>query len=121
MSEDSQNQVPESLTPETPPAAPDPLNAPAPAFSKEQTDKKLIAGILAIVLGAFGVHKFYLGYQTEGIIMLVVSIAGTVALCGLPLAAFAVSIIGIIEGVLYLTKTDDEFVRTYVLARKPWF
>lgn len=53
--------------------------------------------------------------------MLVVSIAGTVALCGVPLAAFAVGVIGLIEGILYLTKTDDEFVTTYVIGRKPWF
>lgn len=105
-----------------PPAPPSPAVQPAAtSFPKEQTDKKLIAGILAILLGAFGIHKFYLGYQKEGIIMLVVSIAGTVAFCGFPLAAFAISVIGLIEGILYLTKTDDEFVATYVVGRKPWF
>jgi hypothetical protein len=31
------------------------------------------------------------------------------------------SIIGIVEGILYLTKTDDEFVKTYVVGRKGWF
>lgn len=35
---------------------------------------KLIAGLLAIFLGFFGIHKFYLGYQKEGIIRLVISI-----------------------------------------------
>lgn len=107
----------ESAAPQTPP----PVQPAATPFSKEQTDKKLIAGILAILLGAFGIHKFYLGYQTEGIIMLVVSIAGTVVLCGVPLAPFAISVIGLIEGILYLTKSDDEFVATYVVGRKPWF
>ena len=34
------------------------------------SDKKLVAGILGIVLGGLGVHKFYLGYQKEGIIQL---------------------------------------------------
>ena len=29
--------------------------------------------------------------------------------------------IGLIEGILYLTKGDDEFVATYVNGRKPWF
>lgn len=104
-----------------PPPSPPPVQPAAPRYPKEQTDKKIIAGILAILLGAFGIHKFYLGYQMEGIIMLAVSIGGTVALCGLPLAAFAISVIGLIEGILYLTKTDDEFVSTYVVGRKTWF
>jgi hypothetical protein len=71
-----------------------------------------------IVLGVFGVHKFYLGYQMEGIIMLVVSVIGFF-LCGLPSTAIAV--IGLVEGILYLTKPDEEFVKTYVRGRKPWF
>lgn len=78
-------------------------------------EKKIAAGVLGIVLGAFGIHKFYLGYTTEGIIMLLVSILT----CGI--AAGIMSIIGIIEGVIYLTKTDEEFVKTYVEGRKGWF
>ncbi len=78
----------------------------------------MIAGILGIVVGAFGVHKFYLGYTVEGVIMLVVSLAGFL-LCGFP--TMAVAIVGLIEGILYLTKTDDEFVSTYVVGRKGWF
>ncbi len=115
----------ESPTPEspTPPLQPAPTPAPQPAsgFTKEQKDKKIIAGILGILLGALGIHKFYLGYTVEGVIMLGVSLVGTVALCGIPLAAFAVSVIGLIEGILYLTKSDDEFVATYVVGRRGWF
>jgi TM2 domain-containing membrane protein YozV len=78
-------------------------------------DKKILAGILGIVVGAFGVHKFVLGYTTEGIIMLLI----TVLTCGI----FGVvsSIIGIVEGVIYLTKSDEEFVRTYLQSKKGWF
>jgi TM2 domain-containing protein len=36
-------------------------------------DKKIIAGILGILLGGFGVHKFILGYTTEGIIQIVIT------------------------------------------------
>ncbi len=72
-------------------------------------EKKLVAGILAILLGGFGVHKFYLGYTKEGVIQLLLSL---VCIGG---------IIGIIEGIIYLTKTDQEFVATYVTGRKPWF
>jgi len=31
------------------------------------------------------------------------------------------SIIGLIEGIIYLTKTDEEFVSTYVDGDKAWF
>jgi len=37
----------------------------------QQENKKVIAGILAIVLGSLGIHKFYLGYTKEGLIQLV--------------------------------------------------
>lgn len=89
-----------------------------PTYPKEQTDKKLVAGILSILLGWLGVHKFYLGYTVEGVIMLICGICGFL-LCGIP--TMVVSVIGIVEGILYLTKTDDEFVKTYVVGRKGWF
>ncbi|MCK0155664.1 TM2 domain-containing protein [Cellulophaga sp. F20128] len=81
-------------------------------------NKKILAGILAIVLGGFGVHKFILGYNKEGIIMLVVSIVGWF-LCGIP--SMLVWIVGLIEGIMYLTKSDQEFYNTYQVGRKPWF
>jgi hypothetical protein len=30
-------------------------------------------------------------------------------------------VIGVVEGIIYLTKTDEEFHQTYVVGRKPWF
>ena len=74
-------------------------------------DKKLVAGICGILLGGFGVHKFILGYTTEGIIQIVI----TLVTCG------AGGIIGIIEGIIYLTKSDEDFVRTYIQSKKGWF
>ncbi|HKY30845.1 MAG TPA: NINE protein [Pyrinomonadaceae bacterium] len=74
-------------------------------------DKKLVAGICGILLGGFGVHKFILGYTTEGIIQIVI----TLVTCG------AGGIIGIIEGIIYLTKSDEDFVRTYIQGKKGWF
>lgn len=82
-------------------------------------DKKILAGILGIVLGAFGIHKFVLGYTTEGVIMLIVSLVGAFLLCGIPTAVM--SIIGIVEGIMYLTKSDQEFVDTYIRSKKGWF
>ena len=78
-------------------------------------DKKMVAGILAILLGSLGVHKFILGYTTEGVIMLLVSVLS----CGI--LAVVPSVIGIVEGIMYLTKSDEEFVRTYIQSKKGWF
>jgi len=78
-------------------------------------DKKIVAGILGIVIGGLGIHKFILGYQKEGLIMLLVSVLS----CGM--LAPVMHIIGIIEGVMYLTKSDEDFVRTYIQGRKGWF
>ena len=78
-------------------------------------DKKILAGILAIVVGSLGVHKFILGYTTEGVIMLLV----TVLTCGI--AGIVMSVVGIVEGIMYLTKSDEEFVRTYIQNKKGWF
>ncbi|MCH7227074.1 TM2 domain-containing protein [Haloferula sp. A504] len=118
-SEDSPPPAPEPApAPETPPAAETPpAPQPAPAGGGG-SDKKVIAGVLGILLGWIGIHKFYLGYQKEGIIMLVVGLVGYF-LCAIPTAI--VGVIGLIEGILYLTKSDDEFEKTYITGQKPWF
>lgn len=87
--------------------------------SSNQADKKVAAGICGILLGAFGVHKFILGYAVQGAIMLVVSLIAGVVTCGLSTAAMA--IIGLVEGIVYLSKSDEEFVNTYILNKKGWF
>ena len=73
--------------------------------------KKIPAGICGILLGALGVHKFVLGYTTEGLIMLAVSILT----CGI--GSPVMGVIGLIEGIMYLTKTDDEFYSTYMAGK----
>lgn len=78
-------------------------------------EKKIPAGICAILLGSLGVHKFILGYTVEGVILL----AATVLSCGI--LAMITGLIGLIEGILYLTKTDEDFVRTYVDQKRGWF
>lgn len=58
---------------------------------------KVAAGIFGIVLGSFGAHKFYLGQIGVGVLYLL--------FCWTAIPG----IIGIIEGILYLTKSDEEF------------
>ncbi len=77
------------------------------------------AGLLAIFLGLFGVHKFYLGCNNTGFIMLAVSIIG--GICTFGLAAAVIWILAIIEGFIYFSKTQTEFERIYVLNQRDWF
>ena len=79
--------------------------------ARTQDNKKTVAGILGILLGGFGVHKFYLGYTSAGIIQILV----TFITCGMG------SVIGLIEGIIYLTKSDEDFYQTYIVEQKGWF
>ena len=110
-----------ALVQPTPP--PQPQYAPPPQYAQPQyaqpqysqpqyaqpqqpvytTDKsKVTAGLLGILLGGFGVHKFYLGRIGAGIVYILF------CWTGIP------SIIGLIEGIMYLTATDEKFARDYV-------
>jgi len=77
--------------------------------------KKVAAGVCGILLGALGIHKFILGQTTPALIMLGV----TVLTCGF--GGAVMGIIGLVEGILYLTKTDDEFWELYGVQKKAWF
>jgi TM2 domain-containing membrane protein YozV len=77
----------------------------------QQDNKKVLAGIMGILFGTLGIHKFILGYTNEGIIQLVVSLVT----CGL------FGLVGFIEGIIYLTKTDEEFYQTYQVNKRAWF
>ncbi len=69
---------------------------------QNQSKDKIVAGILAILLGDIGVHKFYLGKIGQGILYLLFCWTGIPA------------IIGLIEGILYLLASDQEFQTKYV-------
>lgn len=120
-----------------PSAWPEPQRSASPALAPADiSQKKLIAGLLAIVLGSLGVHKFYLGMNTPGVIMLGVNVGvwilalllglitlGLGLIITLPLAGLvssAIGLLGLVEGVLYLTKSDEDFYSQYVLGKKPW-
>lgn len=74
-------------------------------------NKKMLAGILALLIGSLGIHKFILGYTQEGVLQIVI----TFVTCGIG------GIIPLIEGIIYLTKSDEEFYQTYQVNKKGWF
>ena len=62
---------------------------------------KVAAGLLAILLGDFGIHKFYLGQVGLGILYLL--------FCW----TFIPGLVGLVEGIIYLTTNDNEWARRY--------
>lgn len=93
------------------------------AVSQTASDKnKTTAGLLAIFLGGWGVHKFYLGYTVPGIIFLLTNTIGfAVTWLLLWIPNIIVGIIVFIEGIIYLTKSDEDFEQTYVIGKKQMF
>jgi len=89
-----------------------------PASGTEPKKKKIVAGLFAILLGGLGIHKFYLGYKTAGIIHLLIFFIGIIPFF---IGTIVIDLIGLIEGIIYLTKSDEEFERTYVVNKKEWF
>ena len=87
----------------------------APQGPKPTAEKKIPAGICGILLGMFGIHKFILGYTKEGLIMMMITFL-TFGVGGI-----VMGVIGLIEGITYLTKSDEAFIGTYVTGRKGWF
>ncbi len=77
--------------------------------------KRIAAGILGIFLGAFGIHKFVLGFAAPGILMPLLTLFS----CGL--LSPVTSIIGLIEDIIYLCTPDADFYRKYVLYKQEWF
>ncbi|MEY4386692.1 MAG: hypothetical protein RLY20_1975 [Verrucomicrobiota bacterium] len=102
-----------------------PRMTPPVGNASSRASNKLAAGLCGILLGGLGVHKFILGYNSAGTVMLAVSLGGIFAglfTCGITfVAAWAMGLIGLVEGIIYLTKSDEEFVRIYVDGRKEWF
>jgi hypothetical protein len=66
---------------------------------------------LAIVINGLAIHKFMMGKTNVGIIQIVI----TICTCGLG------GLIGIVEGIIYLTKSDEEWYNTYITGGKDWF
>ncbi|WMW24003.1 NINE protein [Methanolobus sediminis] len=72
-----------------------------PSIGSSGEKNKVAAGILGILLGGLGAHKFYLGQVGTGILYLCFS------------WTMIPSLIGLIEGIIYLTMSDDDFNSKY--------
>lgn len=82
-------------------------------YAAKSDKSKMVAGLLGIFLGCFGVHNFYLGYTSKAVIQLVISVVGLLlSCCTLGLSVFLMlipAIWGLVEGIMLLTgsiKTD---------------
>ncbi len=79
---------------------------------------KIVAALLAFFLGWIGIHKFYLGKTTAGVLML---LGGTIGWITFGIIPLIVGVIAFIEFIIYLVKPDAEFHRDYVVGNKSWF
>lgn len=84
---------------------------PSSSVGQSPESKRVLCGVLAILLGGLGIHRFILGDTTGGILRIVIS----VLTCGFG------GIVSLIEGIIYLTKSDADFVQTYQIDGKKWF
>ena len=76
-----------------------------------QNSQRVLSGILGIIFGNLGIHKFVLGYTKEGFLQILI----TFVTCGIG------GLIGLIEGIIYLTKSDEQFIQEYQINKRPWF
>ena len=103
--------------------------------SVKSKKSKIAAGLFAIFLGAFGVHKFYLGYIVTGFFHPTIWVLGILATDTRVLGILATDtkvhsillwfllsgIIPLVEGIIYLTKSDEDFHQIYVANRRALF
>jgi TM2 domain-containing membrane protein YozV len=104
---------PSPAYPPPPSYPPYPGYTPRPPYLADANSKKVLAGLMGILLGQLGIHKFVLGYSGAGIIMLLISLT-----C---VGAPVMHVIGLVEGIIYLTKSDEDFYQTYMVNKKEWF
>jgi serine/threonine protein kinase len=80
-----------------------------------QTDgggDRTIHAIVAILVGGFGVHKFMQGNSGNGTLRLIL---------GLVTCLLVTPVISLIEGIQYLSMTDEQYARDYLRDKKDWF
>jgi len=68
---------------------------------RTESNKKIVAGVLALIIGGLGIHHFYLGNTLRGVLYLL--------LCW----TFIPAIVAFVEGIILLTMSDDAFLAKY--------
>lgn len=79
---------------------------------------RIVAALLAFFLGGLGIHKFYLGKNSAGLIMLLVSIFGAILLF---IPTIIIGVIAFVEFIVYLTTSDEDFEARYINGDRAWF
>ena len=92
---------PPSAPPPSAPTPPQVIYVPQPPKPPSCDKSKVVAGILAIVFGGIGVHKFYLGRIGQGILYLLL------------FWTYVPALVGFIEGIVYLCMSDESFCRKF--------
>lgn len=92
-----------------------PGTLPPPLPDPSIESQRITAGVFALLLGSLGVHKFYLGMPVPGLILLLTT------LCTCFIGAAVTHVIALVEGIIYLSKTNADFYRTYVVEKRSWF
>lgn len=69
---------------------------------------RAVAGLLAILLGCFGIHYFYCGKSTAGIVCILLTLLS----CGV-LGAI-IGLITFVQGIMMLVMSQQEFERKYI-------
>lgn len=76
-----------------------------PVIPQNKSQKsKVLAGILGIILGEFGVHNFYLGYTSKGAIQFTLCLCG-IFTCGL--TSIIAGVWGLVDAIMILTGSID--------------
>ena len=67
----------------------------------QRTVNKIAYGVIAILIGDFGIHRFYAGRWVSGSLYIVSDI--------LIIGLFITPLLGLIEGIIALTRDDDGY------------
>ena len=97
-----------------------------PPMPENLSGIRIAAGICGILFGTLGIHKFIAGLTGGAVTMLAIAVGAIILTpftCGMSgvLAIPVLHVIGIIEGIIYLTKTDAAFFRDYTIGKRQWF
>jgi TM2 domain-containing membrane protein YozV len=96
-----------------------PAAAPRIIYTRMGSSKsRFVAAALAFFFGGLGVHKFYIGDRTAGVIMLAIFLFGLLFMA-IPTAV--VALIAVIECVIYLFTSAEKFDRNYIQGKRAWF